>query len=96
MSFTQHVGSGLFQYTLANSNVRLKLQGSSGAHMVECDPSVQVELLDAGVQVVMADVVAVDDPCHHEPKALASALLDLYEEASREKSSEAIAVGASR
>lgn len=96
MSFTQHVGSGLFQYTLANSNIRPKLQGSSGAHMVECDPAVQVELGDAGVQVVMADVIAADDPCHHDPKALASALLDLYEEASREKPREVTAVGTPR
>ena len=86
-SFVRHVGPNLFQYTLANSNAHVALPPSSGASLVECDPAVQVELLDAGVQVVLADVVDPSNPQHHDPKALATALVDLYEQASASKPS---------
>jgi uncharacterized cofD-like protein len=95
-SFTQHVGSGLFQYTLANSNTRVELQASGGARMVEFDPSVQLELLDAGVQPVMADVVDPEDARHHDPDMLASAIMNMYAQGSKGQPPIPIALGASR
>ncbi len=94
-SLTSHVGSDLFQYTLVNSNTRLGVQPGSGSRLVECDPAVQVELLETGVQAVMADVVDHNDPRHHDSESLAAALIELYQEASR-KTPTPLAVGAGR
>ena len=94
-SITAHVGPGLFQYTLVNSNTRLGVQPGSGSRIVECDPAVQVELLETGVQAVTADVVDHNDPRHHDSETLAAVLLELYEEASR-KTPTPLAVGAAR
>ncbi len=94
-SLTKHVGPGLFEFVLANSHTRIDLAPANGARLVTCDPSVQVELLDTGVQAVLADVVNPADPRHHHPAALASALLDLCAEASKQPAALA-AVGAGR
>ena len=82
-SLTSNVGPGLFQYTLVNNNTTLGVQPGSGSRIVECDPAVQVELLETGVQAVMADVVDHNDPRHHDSTTLAAALVQLYEEASQ-------------
>ncbi|MDE2869975.1 MAG: YvcK family protein [Chloroflexota bacterium] len=82
-SLTSNVGPGLFQYTLVNNNTTLGVQPGSGSRIVECDPAVQVELLETGVQAVMADVVDHNDPRHHNSTTLAAALVELYEEASQ-------------
>ena len=95
-SVTQHVGSGLFQYTLATRNTRDGLQASGGARMVEFDPSVQLELLDAGVQPVMADVVDAKDSRHHDPDMLASAIMNMHDQVSKGEPPIPIAIGASR
>ena len=94
-SLTSHVGPDLFQYTLVNSNTRLGVQPGSGSRLVECDPAVQVELLETGVQAVTADVVDHNDPRHHDSESLAAALVELYQEASR-KTPTPLAVGAGR
>lgn len=94
-SLSSHVGSGLFQYTLVNNNTRLGVQPGSGSRIVDCDPAVQVELLETGVQAVMADVVDHNDPRHHDSETLAAALVELYEEASH-KTPTPLAVGAAR
>lgn len=94
-SLTSHVGPDLFQYTLVNSNTRLGVQPGSGSRLVECDPAVQVELLETGVQAVTADVVDHNDPRHHDSESLAAALVELYQEASR-KTPTPWAVGAGR
>ena len=96
LSFAKHIGHNLFQYMLANSNTRVSLPESSGASLVECDPAVQVELLDAGVQVVLADVVDPESPHHHHLETLASALMDLYQQASQNKAAAIAAVAGSR
>ena len=95
-SLTSHVGSGLFHYTLVNSNTRLGVQPGSGSRIVECDPAVQVELLETGVQAVTADVVDHNDPRHHDSETLAATLMELYEEASRKRPTPLAAVGAVR
>ncbi|MYA59508.1 MAG: YvcK family protein [Chloroflexi bacterium] len=82
-SLNSNVGPGLFQYTLVNNNTNLGVQPGSGSRIVECDPAVQVELLETGVQAVMADVVDHNDPRHHDSTTLAAALVQLYEEASQ-------------
>ena len=82
-SLTSNVGPGLFQYTLVNNNTSLGVQPGSGSRIVDCDPAVQVELLETGVQAVMADVVDHNDPRHHDSTTLAAALVQLYEEASQ-------------
>lgn len=94
-SLTSNVGPGLFQYTLVNNNTNLGVQPGSGSRIVECDPAVQVELLDTGVQAVMADVVDHNDPRHHDSATLAAALMQLYEEASQ-KTPTPLAAGAAR
>lgn len=94
-SLTSNVGPGLFQYTLVNNNTSLGVQPGSGSRTVECDPAVQVELLETGVQAVTADVVDHNDPRHHDSATLAAALVDLYEEASQ-KTPTPLAVGAAR
>lgn len=94
-SLSGQVGSGLFQYTLVNNNTRLGVQPGSGSRLVECDPAVQVELLETGVQAVTADVVDHNDPRHHDSETLAAALMELYHEASR-KTPTPLAVSAAR
>ena len=84
-SLSSSIGPGLFQYTLVNNNTNLGVQPGSGSRIVECDPAVQVELLETGVQAVMADVVDHNDPRHHDSATLAAALMQLYEEASEKK-----------
>ena len=64
--------------------------------MVEFDPSVQLELLDAGVQPVMADVVNTEDSRHHDPDMLASAIMNMHNQVSKGQPPIPIAVGASR
>ena len=96
LSFARHTGPNLFQYMLANSNTQVVLPESSGASLVWCDPAVQVELLDVGVQVVLADVVDPQNPQHHRFETLASALMDLYQQASQNKVAPIAAVAASR
>ena len=95
-SLMSHVGPGLFQYTLVNSNTRLSVQPASGSRIVECDPAVQVELLETGVQAVTADVVDHNDPRHHDSETLAATLMELYEEASRKRPTPLAAAGAVR
>ncbi len=95
-SFAQHVGPNLFQYMLANSNTRVTLPPNSGATMVESDPAAQVELLDEGVQVVLADVVDSANPHHHERTALAEALLDLHAQASHGSEQKIVSIADSR
>ncbi|MBM4436175.1 MAG: YvcK family protein [Actinobacteria bacterium] len=82
-SLLRHVGLNLFQYVLANSNTRVELSDETGATLVRCDPAVQLELLEEGLQVVLADVVDPAVPQHHSPEPLAGALLDLYQQASQ-------------
>jgi uncharacterized cofD-like protein len=94
-SLTSQVGPGLFQYSLVNNVTNLGIQPGSGSRIVECDPAVQVEILETGVRPVMADVVDHNDPRHHDSTTLAAALLELYEEASHETPTP-LAVGASR
>ena len=94
-SLTSNVGPGLFQYTLVNNFTNLGIQPGSGSRIVECDPAVQVELLETGVQAVMADVVDHNDPRHHDSVTLAAALIELYEEASQ-KTPTPLAAGAGR
>lgn len=94
-SLTSNVGPGLFQYTLVNNFTDLGIQPGSGSRIVECDPAVQVELLETGVQAVMADVVDHNDPRHHDSATLAAALMELYEEASHQTPTP-LAVGAAR
>ena len=94
-SLTSHVGPGLFQYTLVNSNTHLGVHPGSGSRLVECDLAVQVELLETGVQAVTADVVDHSDPRHHDSETLAAALMELYQEASR-RTPTPLAVGATR
>jgi uncharacterized cofD-like protein len=96
LSFAKHIGPNLFQYMLANSNTRVALPASSGASLVESDPAVQVELLDAGIQVVLADVLDPKSPHHHHFETLASALMDLYDQASQNKEAPIAAAAGSR
>lgn len=94
-SLTSNVGPGLFQYTLVNNFTNLGIQPGSGSRIVECDPAVQVELLETGVQAVMADVVDHNDPRHHDSVTLAATLMELYEEASQKRPTP-LAAGAAR
>ena len=94
-SLTSNVGPSLFQYTLVNNFTTLGVQPGSGSRIVDCDPAVQVELLEMGVQAVMADVVDHNDPRHHDSVTLAVALMELYERASH-RTPTPLAAGAAR
>ncbi len=96
LGLERHVGSNAFQYMLANSNLHVTLSANSGASVVECDPASQVEMLDMGVQVILAEVVDANSPHHHAPQELAAALIDLYEQASAQKTPQPLALAGPR
>ncbi len=71
----RHVGSDLFHYVLANSNIaagcrRQALGAGAGGQDVSL----------GGTRVISADVVSEDNRYHHDPKKLADALIRLYYE----------------
>lgn len=71
----EHVGPGLFQYVLTNSNLRPAAAASPTVPAVA--PG---DLGTAAYTVVMADVVDAHDPRRHDPRKLAQSLMRLYYE----------------
>ena len=75
-AFDDHVGPGLFQYVLVNSNLNVNLPESSQARLV----MLANQVAESGHTVVMADVIDPIEPRRHNPKKLADSLLKLYYE----------------
>jgi uncharacterized cofD-like protein len=68
-----HVGEGLFDYVLANDNVRGPLPEAWHSNPVTVD-----RLVVDGARVITADVVAEKNRYHHDSDKLAGALMRLY------------------
>lgn len=73
-AFEDHVGPGLFQYVLVNSNLGVAVPGGSSTRLVTLADSVAAN----GYTVVMADVIDSVEPRRHHPKKLAQSLLRIY------------------
>jgi uncharacterized cofD-like protein len=72
-TLSRHVGRGLFDYILANDNIRGPLpQAWQSAPVVANADHVE------GVRLVTADVVSERNRYYHEPEKLASAIMRLY------------------
>jgi uncharacterized cofD-like protein len=69
----RHVGRGLIDYVLANSNVAERLPEEWRSRAVPPDPDTI-----AHVTVIQEDVVREDKRYHHDPPKLAAALIRLY------------------
>jgi uncharacterized cofD-like protein len=73
-AFEGHVGAGMFQYVLVNSNTDITWQGRQSPHLVTS----QDRLADIGYAVVLADVIDPVEPRRHHPKKLAQSILRIY------------------
>lgn len=71
----QHVGSGLFQYVMVNSNVDLSLPVGFASRLVA--PRGE-DFPRAAYTIVLADVIDTEDPSRHHSRKLAQALLRVY------------------
>ncbi|MBI4497837.1 MAG: YvcK family protein, partial [Chloroflexi bacterium] len=69
----RHVGPGLFQYVLANNNLRRRIPPGGPIHTVLPDGS-----LPAEVQLVAYDVINEENPLRHDPRKLSNGLMKLY------------------
>ena len=74
-----HIGQGLFDYVIYNSNVTAVQSAMLGEKIsvVTLDPAAAVRF--PGIEFVPADVVRDDNPLRHDPHKLASAVMRLYE-----------------
>lgn len=70
----RHIGEGLFDYVLANDNVRGPLPESWHSVPVAVD-----RMTVDGARVVTADVVSEKNRYHHDSEKLAAAIMRLYE-----------------
>ncbi len=69
----EHVGGGLFQFVVANSNVQGPLPETWRSEPVKVDGNV----FD-GARVIAADVVSEENRYHHDPRKLADNVVRLY------------------
>jgi uncharacterized cofD-like protein len=69
-----HVGRGLFQYVLVNSNTDVSQGAANAAQLV----TLTDHLSSSGYQIVLADVIDSAEPRRHHPKKLAQSLLRIY------------------
>ncbi|MBM2826362.1 MAG: putative protein family [Dehalococcoidia bacterium] len=69
----RHVGPGLFQYVLANSNINARIPKEWAVEPVYHDGQ-----LPPAVKLVMADVVSRETPLRHDPERLSAAIFNLY------------------
>jgi uncharacterized cofD-like protein len=74
-----HIGTGLFNYVLYNSNrsVDDQIEPESGVSMVTLDPAAARRFHN--LEFIPADVVRDDNPLRHDPAKLAEAVIRLYE-----------------
>jgi 2-phospho-L-lactate transferase/gluconeogenesis factor (CofD/UPF0052 family) len=73
-ALTKHTGHNLFDYVVANSNVREPLPDAWNSEPVRVDDELALD----GARVLTGDVVCVDNRYHHDPKKLADTLIRLY------------------
>jgi uncharacterized cofD-like protein len=73
-ALTRHTGRNLFDYVVANSNVREPLPDAWNSEPVRVDDDLALD----GARVLTVDVVSVENRYHHDPKKLADALIRLY------------------
>jgi uncharacterized cofD-like protein len=70
----EHIGSGLFQFVVANSNI----EQDGLADKLQAQPVHPDTTQINGATVIIADVVSEENRYHHDPKKLASTLVNLY------------------
>jgi uncharacterized cofD-like protein len=68
-----HVGTGLFHYVLANSNIEDGSQGTWPWEPVRLDGGAPLR-----TRLILADIVSEENRYHHDAKKLADALIHLY------------------
>jgi uncharacterized cofD-like protein len=73
-AFEGHVGPGLFQYVLVNSNTDVSRNGRQPTQLVTSTE----RLSDIPCTVVLADVIDPVEPRRHHPKKLAQSILRIY------------------
>jgi len=73
-AFESHVGPGLFQYVLVNSNTTV--DGDANAAVCLVTPTDR--LVGTRYSIVMSDVIDANEPRRHHPKKLAQSLLRIY------------------
>ena len=73
-ALTRHTGRNLFDYVVANSNVREPLPDAWNSEPVRVDDALALD----GARVLTVDVVSVENRYHHDPKKLADTLIRLY------------------
>ena len=72
-ALTRHVGEGLFQYVIVNSNTKTNLPQEWGVDVVKVNRQPLNNL-----QLVSADVINEQNRLRHDPKKLSSTILQLY------------------
>jgi uncharacterized cofD-like protein len=74
-----HIGLGLFNYVIYNSNMLAaqKIESGSNVTVVTLDPAAAARF--PSIQFVGADVVRDENPLRHDPAKLAEAVTRLYE-----------------
>lgn len=80
----KHAGSGLFQYVLVNSNLRVPLPEGFMSRLVSPNGDATGSLRD--YSVVLADVIDETDPRKHSAKKLAQSILRVYYDRSHQES----------
>jgi uncharacterized cofD-like protein len=73
-AFEGHVGPGMFQYVLVNSNTDVSRNGRQPTQLVTSTD----RLSDVPYAVVLADVIDPVEPRRHHPKKLAQSILRIY------------------
>ena len=78
----RHVGTGLFQYVLVNSNLNVSLPEGFKSRLVSPNGD---DFTHAPYSVVLADVIDETDPRKHNSRKLAQSLLRIYYERSHQE-----------
>lgn len=74
-AFDDHVGSGLVDYVLANSNLSIPLPEGALARLVE--PTYDAQYAE---MIILRDVINPANPWHHHPDKLAAAIMEILAE----------------
>ena len=79
----RHLGQGLFQHVVVNSNLGVPLPEDFRSRLVAFDGDVG---LQASYSIVLADVIDPQEPRRHSAEKLAAELLRLYYDSGRQES----------
>lgn len=77
-ALTRHVGLGLFQYVVVNSQFDLDFADGPRPQLLHMTERERQSVREGGVEVVVADVIDEDMPEHHKSTRLAKIVMDTY------------------